>query len=84
MTCALLPVRSLKSCKGSYHLRPALFCSAGSRLCASPRRLRGLQSFHLRALPTRLREVCPPRRRGDTKKGRHGAFERSRIVAERE
>lgn len=82
------PYAVLKSCKGSYHLRSPppriVFVSAGSRLCASPRELRGLQSLHLRALSTRLREVCPPRRRGDTKEGRHGAFERARIVAERE
>lgn len=85
MTCApSLPVRSLKSCTGSYHLRSRILCSAGPRLCTSSRGLRGLQSVHLRALPTRLREVFPPRRRGDTKKGRHGAFERARIVAERE
>jgi hypothetical protein len=65
MMYASLPVRGPNSRQGSYHLRFVSFSLAGPRLCTSPRGLRGLQGLHLRALSARLREMLPPRRRGD-------------------
>lgn len=80
MTCASAGACTLKIST----LLPSPRRTTGSRLCTPPRRLRGLQSIHLRALPSRLREMRAPCRRGNPEEGRRGALERARIVAERE